>query len=135
MNKEITPAGQKKSQTIFYKKKMKSDFTIYTVSHFLFIIMIKQLEFDIKQIETNLKILGFQFPPSVVENHNRINTINLQLKEISTVLTGECRDYLFENVELVTGAVTATYCLVRTLNEAVVSIEKSRKYIEQYLKP
>jgi len=96
--------------------------------------MIKQLEFDIKKIETNLKILGFPFPPSVVENHNRINTINLQLQEISTVLTGECGEKLFENVELVTGAVTATYCSVRTLKEAVVSIEKSRKYIEEYLK-
>jgi hypothetical protein len=56
------------------------------------------------------------------------------LKEISTVLTGECGEKLFENVELVTGAVTATYCSVRTLKEAVVSIEKSRKYIEEYLK-
>ena len=96
--------------------------------------MIKQLEFDIKKIQTNLKRLGFQFPSSVVENHNKILAINYRLKEISTVLTGECRDHFFENAELVAGAITATYSSVRTLKEAVVSIEKSRKYIEEYLK-
>jgi len=96
--------------------------------------MIKQLEFDIKKIQTNLKRLGFQFPPSVVENRNRMIAINYRLKEISTVLTGQCGEKLLENVELVAGAVTATYCSVRTLKEAVVSIEKSRKYIEEYLK-
>ena len=96
--------------------------------------MIKQLEFDIKKIQTNLKRLGFQFPSSVVENHNKILAINYRLKEISTVLTGECRDHFFENAELVAGGVTATYCSVRTLKEAVVSIKKTRKYIEEYLK-
>jgi hypothetical protein len=96
--------------------------------------MIKKIEFDIKKIQTKLKGLGFNFPASVVETNNRINTINLQLKEISTILIGQCSEHFFENVELVAGAVTATYCSVRTLKEAVVSIEKSRKYIEEYLK-
>ena len=96
--------------------------------------MIKELEFDIKKIQTNLKRLGFQFPSSVVENRNRLTAINSLLKEISTVLTGECGEKLLDNAEVVTGTITATYSSVRTLKEAVVSIEKSRKYIEEYLK-
>ena len=95
--------------------------------------MIKELEFDIKKIQTNLKRLGFQFPPSVVENHNRMIAINYRLKEISTVLTGECDDHFFENIERVAGAITATYSSVRTLKEAAVSLKKTRKYIEEYL--
>ena len=96
--------------------------------------MIKQLEFDIKKIQTKLKGLGFNFPASALETNNRINTINLQLKEISTILIGQCSDHFFENVERVAGAVTATYSSVRTLKEAAVSIKKTRKHIEEYLK-
>ena len=96
--------------------------------------MIKQLEFDIKKIQTNLKRLGFQFPSSVVENHNKILAINYRLKEISTVLTGECDEKLLDNVQTVAGTITATYSSVQTLKEAAISIKKTRKYIEEYLK-
>jgi hypothetical protein len=96
--------------------------------------MIEELEFDIKKIQTNLKRLGFQFPSSVVENHNRMIAINYRLKEISTVLTGDYDENLLDNAELVAGTITATYCSVRTLKEAAVSIKKTRKYIDEYLK-
>tara|TARA_B110000444_G_scaffold248360_1_gene272145 strand:+ start:373 stop:804 length:432 start_codon:yes stop_codon:yes gene_type:complete len=115
------------------KKKTKSDF-YYILSCTFGLIMIEELEFDIKKIQTNLKRLGFQFPSSVVENHNRMIAINYRLKEISTVLTGECDEILLNNVEMVTGTITATYSSVRTLKEAALSIKKTRKYIDEYLK-
>ena len=111
---------------------MKSDF--YYIRLVLLAYMIKQLEFDIKKIQTNLKRLGFQFPSSVVDSRNKILAINYRLKEISTVLTGQCGEKLLDNAEVVTNTITATYSSVRTLKEAAISIEKSRKYIDEYLK-
>ena len=118
---------------LFVQKK-KNEIYFYYIRLTLFDIMIKELEFDIKKIQTNLKRLGFQFPSSVVENHNKILAINYRLKEISTVLTGECDEKLLNNVEMVTGTITATYSSVRTLKEAALSIKKTRKYIDEYLK-
>ena len=118
---------------LFVQKK-KNEIYFYYIRLTLFDIMIKELEFDIKKIQTNLKRLGFQFPSSVVDSRNKILAINYRLKEISTVLTGECDEKLLNNVEMVTGTITATYSSVRTLKEAALSIKKTRKYIDEYLK-
>ena len=95
--------------------------------------MLCVLETDIEKIQMYLQQIGFVFEKKNPAQ-NKIIAINYRLKEISTVLTGQSEEKLFQNVEMVTGAVTATYSSIQTLKQATVSIRKTRNYVEEYLK-
>ena len=95
--------------------------------------MLRELLSLTLKIQSYLEKIGIVVSKKLVLPTNKITEINVHFKNMSDALSSEANDSLFENVETVVGAITASYYRIETLDQCLCAIRKCHKYTQKYL--
>jgi hypothetical protein len=95
--------------------------------------MIDAIEQQTSRLKMLLIELGFELAPPIQFQKNKIKQVNQEFKDIAIILSGTCKNNLFDNVQTVVGLVTAKHCTVLSLQDVMVQTQHINSYILDYM--
>ena len=94
--------------------------------------MLNAIEKSTWRLKLKLIELGYELPPPSVMHSSKIKQINMDYKQMSDVLLGECSETLFRNAQNVILECTAKYYVIQNLDQLLLATTQSCLYLSNY---
>lgn len=94
--------------------------------------MLQELEDATIRLKYILLTLGLELPPAAIMVTSLLKQIDMDFKQMSTVILGNHSNLLFENAEAVILQTTGNWYPIHNLNELYSACTQACKYIEAY---
>lgn len=94
--------------------------------------MLSAIEKSTWRLKLKLIELGYELPPPSVIHSSKLKQINMDYKQMSSLLLGKHSETLFRNAQDVILECTAKYYIIQNLDQLLLATNQSCLYLSNY---